>query len=303
MINRRAVTSESDWLSWRRQYLCASEIGAAIGIDPYRSALSVYAEKRGLIMGPEDNGLMRRGRHFEQAAASYFVEEHPGIRVMHPHVFLMDDDNHLGATPDRVAEDPEHPGLINVQLKIVAKPSFERWDGVPPPYYVLQTACENMLLDADRGILACLVVSSYTADLHCFDVPRHAAAEQQIRTIGQEFNQNLLDGRYPAPDYKRDAETIKAMYPNAEPGTVLDLATDNRLGELLPKRAELKARIKADTEAAEEIDTEIRAKLGDAETALLPGWKVTLKDMIRKSYTVAESRSRRLTVTNLDEDN
>jgi predicted phage-related endonuclease len=89
---------------------------------------------------------------------------------------------------------------------------------------------------------------------------------------------------------------IAAMYPASVPAKIIDLSTDNFLPALLAERADIKVREKADKERVEEIDTEIKSKMGDAEEATLPGWKLTWKTQQRKQYTVAASTQRPLRV-------
>jgi putative phage-type endonuclease len=298
-VDRRAVTSRSEWLQWRRGYLCASEIAAVAGYDEYRTALSVYAEKTGLFTSTTDTPTMRRGRNFEDAAVAYLVEERPQLRVINPHVFLMEQDHRLGATPDRLIEDPDRPGITNCQIKTVARPTFEKWDGVAPAGYTLQVAAENMLLDAVHGILCVLVVGTFDAEIAIFDIPRHEAAEAKIREIADEFWYNVDNGLRPAPDYSRDAETIAGLYPKVLETDPLDLSNDNRLPEVLLERARLKKEIEASQAKLASLETEIKAKIGDHEKALLPGWRITWKEQHRKEYIVAATTYRKLTITDL----
>ncbi|WP_042776346.1 YqaJ viral recombinase family protein [Sinorhizobium fredii] len=296
MIERRAITSIQLWLEWRRSFLCASEVAAAAGIDEYRSALALYAEKLGLTSVVE-TPIMRRGRHFEAAAASYLMEERDDWRVQRQHVFIMDTERRLACTPDCLAEVPGYNGICNVQIKTVSQPKFDEWHGVPPVGYTLQVACENMLIDAAHGFLAVLSVSTYEASLHLFDVPRHAGAEEKLAGLADGFWKNIEAARLPKPDYRLDADTIAAMHPHAVKGETIDLSGDNRLAEILPYRLQLKDRLKADGEELQALDAEIREKVGDAEEAQFPGWKITCRDQSRMAYTVPEWRGRVLRVS------
>ncbi|MDX0230322.1 hypothetical protein GOC14_07140 [Sinorhizobium meliloti] len=295
-VKRRAVTTRTQWLEWRRQYLCASEVGAASGFDEFRTALSVYAEKAGLIMNSPDSPLLRRGRNFERAAIAYLSEDYPDWRIVQPHVFLFNDEFRIACTPDAIVEAPEHKGPVNCQIKTVARPSFEKWDGVPPTAYSLQVATENMLIDAAHGILAVLVVGDYSAEIEIFDIPRHEAAEAKIREFSLEFWANLESGKFPPPDFKRDHATIAAMNATGEPDSVIDLSGDNLLGEVLERREALKAEIDQASEELDALTTEIRHKMGAFERGDFPGWKITLKEQVRKSYVVPEWSGRVLRV-------
>lgn len=298
---RRQITSVHDWLLWRREFLCASEVAAAVGFDPYVSALGVYAQKSGMVSVAE-SGPMRRGRHFEPAALAYFAEEHPEFWISRPNTFIMAPAERLACTPDAVLEPKDGPRgeLVNAQIKTISKPVFDKWNGVPPVGYTLQVACENMLMDAARGILVVLVVSNFDAELHTFDIPRHDGAERNIIEAAREFWANMEAGKFPPPDYRRDADVLAAMNPAAEPGTTVDLSNDNRLAEILPIRAKLKADVKISLEELEAIDAEIKEKIGSAETATFPGWRVTYKNQRRKAYTVAESTRRVLNINEVE---
>ena len=242
-VERYPITTRNEWLQWRQGFLGASEVPAAAGLDEYRSPLSLYAEKTGLTSGVAETPAMRRGRLLEGAAIEYLQEEHPDWRIVRPNIFVFEPELGLSCTPDALVELPDAPDeLINCQIKIVSRPRFEDWNGRPPIGYQIQTTCENMLLGAARGILCVLVLTAYDAELHLFDVPRHAEAELRIREIAREFWDNIAAGRRPAADYARDAETIAAMFPPDKAVPVpLDLTGDNRLPTLLEQREKAKA--------------------------------------------------------------
>lgn len=301
-VERRAIASVSQWLEWRREFLCASEIGAAVGIDPYRSALSLYAEKAGLIGGAQETPIMRRGRNFQGAARAYLAEDNPTWRIIDPHVFLFDRDNRLGATPDALIEIPGVEGIVNCQIKTVAKPEFERWHGILPGSYALQVACENLMLDSAYGILCALVVDTYSAAIETFTIERHPGAEQKIVDLAREFWSNVEARKFPAPDFRRDQDTIAEMYARPVEGPPLDLTLDNRIPEVLTERARLKAEIEADVAKVAALDAEIKMRLGEAERAVLPGWKISWKEVHRKEHVVPASTFRRLTVTETRND-
>ena len=300
-VARFPITDRSTWLAWRAHDLTASDIGAAVGLDPYKTPLKLYAEKTGLLMPDPDNPSMRRGRWLEAAVLEAIREENPDWEVRPAKVYLRDEALRLGASPDAIAATDE-PGLTNIQCKVVARPTYEtKWADGPPMNYQLQTLTEGMMLDAARSFVAALVIDTYTAELYLHPVKRHAAAEARVREIVSEFWANVASGRRPAADYQQDAETVRAMFPQSEPEKVLDLSGDSRLPQLLLERGIALAAIKAHQQDVEAIDTEIRDKLGDAEQATLPGWKITWKTQQRKAYTVAETTARPLRVTAIDE--
>jgi predicted phage-related endonuclease len=286
----------------RARVLTASDVGAAAGVDKFKSALDVQLEKMGLKPPQADNAAMRRGRLFEPAVEAYLRDELQGWRFLDPKVFLVDPELRLGATPDRLIEDPDEPGLINCQMKVVARPEFEKWNGEPPLAYQLQVTTESMLLDAHSGLLAVLVVSSYDAELELFTVPRHPAAEEKVREIAREFWARIERNELPKADYARDEEVLKKLYPPSKDVPVpLDLSTDNRIYDLLAMREALKGEIKSCEEQAKALDAEIVDKLKGAELAIADGWKITRRLQHRDAYTVPEADYAVLRVTRTGE--
>lgn len=296
-IERYPVTDRATWLAMRAQDLTASDIGAALGLDPYKSRLAVYAEKTGLLMPQADNNAMRRGRWLEAAVLSAIREQNPDWEIKPASIYLRDPEIRLGATPDALAF-TDKPGVTNVQCKVVNRPAFERdWVDGPPTHYMLQTLAEGMLLRADQSLLAALVIDTYTAELELFDIPRHEAAEARLRQVAVDFWAMVAAGQQPAPDYTRDAEVVNALFPKSSPDVVLDLSTDNRMPELLRERSTVRTILDVETARLGEIDAEIKMKLGEHERAELPGWKISWKTQTRKEHMVAASTFRALRVT------
>lgn len=297
------ITSREAWLVMRRGDLTASDIGAVSGIDPYRSPLAVWAAKSGLTLEDPETNIMRRGRWLEPAVIAALAEEKPDWKVTPAAVYLCDTSIRLGATPDCLAVDRAAPdALINVQLKVVSKPVFDRdWAEGPPLNYRLQALTEAHLAGAARNFLAALVLTTYSADLHLFEVPRHAAAETKIRLLAQKFWEDVAAGRRPPADYRKDGTLLKQLTATVKEDTLLKLSGDNRLPTILAERTELRETMTVASRRIEEIDTELRDKIGDAAGIELPGWRVTNKQQTRAAYQVPERTLRTLRVTQLDQ--
>jgi len=299
MIEWRPITDRSTWLRWRQDYLTASDVAAAAGRSKFKSRAKLFAEKVDGAPASKENGAMKRGRLSEGTALEYLREEKPTWLIARPNVFITNAETRLACTPDAVVTDPARPGTINCQIKTIARPSFDRWDGVPLDY-ILQVACENMLLDAAAGVLCVLVVGTYEDELKLFDIPRHARTEAAIIQIAASFWDDVAAGRRPQPDFTRDADLIAEMFPRPDPAKTIDLSTDNRILEILPLRETLKDTIDGARKELEGLDAEVKFKLGDAEVAELPGWRLTWKLEERKAYTVEASERRVLRVKQIE---
>ena len=308
---RIPIISREQWLTLRQSFITASDVPSICDVG-YRSPLAVYAEKTGLALPPEENDVMRRGRWMEPAVFTALSEEYPTWEIRRAKVFLADKERRLGATPDGVFFDPDRPQSLGlVQTKVVSRPVFHRdWLDDPdnwredrdapahvPTGYQLQTITEAMLAEADRPIVAALVLDTFGAFLRVFDVPRHAPAESTIVERVKEWWLHVDHGAMPPVDPERDAEIIKTLYP-VDDGTEIDLSGDNEILSLVDQRDTTKHVMKADAETVERIDTAIKAKLGAHSYARLSdGRVISWKSQERKAYSVDATSYRVLRVS------
>jgi predicted phage-related endonuclease len=300
MIERRTITSRDEWLTWRKQDVTASVVGALFGVHPYTTSLRIYAEKRGVEFPDADNKTMRRGRWLEPAVATAVEEERPDWKLRAPKVYLRDPDLRLGCTPDYFIDgDPRGLGVL--QCKTVAPSVYARdWLGGSeiPFWIVLQTLTECMLSDAAFGVVAVLLVDPHAMEVAILDVPRHADSELKICARVHEFWQQVAAANEPDPDYERDAEVIKALVPRETSGKKIDLSGNNELIEMLEQRADLKERINQQDAACEAIESRIKHLMQDAEIGNgLADWRITYKSTQRSAYTVPAKTLRILRIT------
>jgi len=293
------------WLALRKSDVTASAVGALFGVHPFTTAAQLYHEKCGLEFDQTTNVRMRRGLRLERAVAEEVAEKRPDWKISAPGLYLRDPDARLGATPDFIIEgDPRGVGIL--QTKTATLKAFKKgWmqgDEVAPPFWIaLQTLTEAMLWGADFAVAAVYIDDPWNDDCHICEVARHPAAEARIRDAVAKFWMDVEFGVEPAVDYARDGELIAALSPDELPAKTIDLTGDNMLPVILAERAKLKDDVDAAQKRLIEIDNEIRAKMGDAAVAHLPGWTITLKRQERRAFTVPASSFRRLNVTDTRE--
>ena len=288
------ATSRADWLALRRRDVTASDVAALFGAHPYRTILQVYADKTGTGTDRGDNAAMRRGRILEPAVAEAWYEER-GERLTKATLYLRSPEHRVGATPDylTIANEP-------VECKTAAPEVFERdWAEGPPLAYVLQCLVQVYLTGAPRGWIA-LMIDNRAKDFFVFDVPRNDAAWERIIAAAAVFWRAVDAGEMPAVDYSRDAAAIKALYPR-DNGATVDLSGDNMLPEMLAERARLKDEVAEREDRLEAIDTEIKAKMGEAATGTLDGYRITYKLQNRKEVVIPATSYRVLRITKLKE--
>ncbi len=299
-------TSTEEWLEIRARFndVTASTIGALFGLHPHMTLAKLYALKAGLVTDDQKtNTAMRRGHALEEHVARVVAKMHPEWTVVHNDFYLHDPERRLGATPDYfIRKEGDEYGVL--QIKTVSESAYRKhWaDATPPTWIGLQAATEMMLANASFGVVAVMRVGEWAAfdEVELFDVPRHRRAEQRILDTVKAFWASVAADIEPSIDYERDADLIALLYPHETPGKTVDLSTDNSILDVLADRARLKAEIAVAERALKICDTEIKAKMGDAEIALLPDWRITLKTVDRKGFTVDPTSFRQLVCKRVD---
>ena len=106
--------AREDWLEARHDGIGGSDAAAIIGVDPYKSALEVYADKLGLTDGKKDTEAMAWGRRLEPLVAEAYGEETGRDLIDHGvHFFQSDQHPFLRASIDREIISPV--GLLSIK--------------------------------------------------------------------------------------------------------------------------------------------------------------------------------------------
>jgi len=290
-----------EWRELRRKHVTASILGAlpAFHCHDYRTPLRIYMEKRGLEIPERETKVMRSGRIFESSVSKAVAEERPEWHLEQVGAYYFDEDTRTGATPDYfIFGDPRGRGVL--QAKTVDREKYEvDWlNGTLAPRWIeLQVRLETMMTGAHFGAIAALTIERYDPKLGLIDVPRDAAAEEEIKEAIRSFWHDVEVGNEPDPIFGDDSEIIKRLTDKESAGAVLDARGHNDLPELLAQRAALKARMRKDDERCVEIDDEIRFRMGTAEKIVgLKGWSVTYRTRHVAGYTVEPRTGRQLDI-------
>ena len=158
-IQQYTIVTREGWLKKRFLYTTASVAAALPAIDrhPYITPLRLYLEKSGVEFPERDTGPKEMGRRLEAVVAEIVSERRPDWELENPNTFYFDDDEGLGATPDRIIHnDPQGLGIL--QIKTTRPDTFEHaWDkGRDVPFFiVVQTQVEMWAVGSrvrgDRG--------------------------------------------------------------------------------------------------------------------------------------------------------
>jgi putative phage-type endonuclease len=296
------ITNRADWLALRKSDVTASEVPALFGLSKFTSALQVYADKTGAGKGYGDNASMRAGRIMEAAIAAAVREEKPEWRVEKAEHYYRDEQHRIGATPDyfRVLKDAME--IEPIECKFVQPHIFAKdWQQGPPLMYILQTLVQIYLTEAKRGWIA-VMIDNRAKDVNIYEVPRDDKAWERIKGGVARFWGDVAKGTIPGPDYLRDGNALKEIYPPDPKAAPLDLTGNEEVTDLLMSREHIVMQMKAMESEKEQVDARLIDYMRTAPAAIADGYSITYKNQTRKAYTIPETTFPVLRVTKTKEE-
>ena len=298
----RQIESTGAWLDWRREDLTASRIPALWNLHPYLSREQLADIMRATTSAgsgtPPDNSAMRRGRIFEAAVAAAIAEERPEWTLTKASTYHRIPSLRVGCTPDYFATStlPKEPGRGIIQIKTAAPRVWERWQGRAPLPYIIQTLTEAVVCDCAWAWLVIMVMSD-SYPVHYFSVARHAEAETRILVAATKWWAAYDAGELPGT--AAGAAELEAAF---DDGSHVDLSDNNYLVNMLPERDRLKAEVSKAEKHIADIDAALKAAMGSAATAWLPGYNISWKTQHRRETVIAARDIRVLRVRAVSED-
>jgi putative phage-type endonuclease len=279
-----AESERKAWLRWRRQGIGGSDAAAIVGLDPFKSAMSVWLSKVtdvGDDSEEDRSGPMHWGKRLEPVIIEEFKDQTGLIvtdqqaRMEHPTLPYM------RATIDGLVRNPDDPfehkdgssmalGLYEAKT---ASRGANRWqdaDGnfIVPEHVQVQVQHNLAVTGYDVAWVAALLLSP-VPDLKIFPVERDEAAITMLYEYEAEFWRMVQERRPPSVD--GSDETSQALRRAYAKPTKTAVALDEDQAALLvmwstSKQLEVEAH--ASLQSAENA---IMAIMGDAEEATVNG--------------------------------
>ena len=284
------------WLEMRRQGIGGSDAAAILGLNPWKSALSVYYEKAHGTETPESLA-MELGRELEPFLRRKFarwLKEQEGFSVAVQEVpFMLQHPDHpiLLANLDGCFEHPEL-GPCGLELKTAGEFMRAAWDGddIPDPCYI-QVQHYMAVTGLGHFYVAYLIGNR---EFGAARVPRNETVIGELVPRLREFWETYVLGKItPAPaGLACDTEILKGLYPREE-GYTISLPDYQDKYDTYKALKQDEKRIQLELEA---IRQHFMAAMGEAQTALVGRHKVTWKTVERRGYTVAPSSYRQLRI-------
>jgi putative phage-type endonuclease len=282
------------WLEERKRGLGASDVSAALGINPWKSAFALWAEKCDLLPSEDlaaENEAVDWGLTLEAPIARKFGErtgrivELPETPTLAVHESLP----FLRCTLDAVQY--RHPGddAGDLQIKTTSAFNAAEWaGGAVPLVYQVQVAFELFVTGMSWGSIACLVGGQRLvwADIQRDDAFIEAALPHLEAFWGH------VESRTPPPvdASPATAKILQKLHPEDSGETIeLPAESDAWHAELVAA----KEKIKAYEELKTLNENRLKAAIGAATFGQLPsGIRYSFKTQTRAAHEVKASTFR-----------
>ena len=256
MINEIAYKNREEWLSLRKGYIGGSDAGAVIGLNPYKSAYALWAEKTGKLPEFEGNIITRVGSYLEDLVAQMFMED-TGKKVRRKNRMLVNDEYPFAcADVDRmvVGED----SLLEIKTTN-SFPVIKRFkNGEYPETWYAQMMHYLAVSGLKKAYLAVLIECR---DFKVFELDRDEDEIAALMAAEKEFWNCVTTNTPPATDGAAStSETLSTLYPNSTGDTVSLVAYESELNQYIALSSQIK-----DLEAQkEEVANKVKAFMNEA---------------------------------------
>ena len=271
----------------RRTYIGGSDTAAILGVSPWKSKFALYQEKIGewqQEIKPEKERIFARGKRWEPIVIEMLIDELEDrghdVQVAGRNNRIKDSEHDfLAAEIDlELIVDGE---LINGEMKTVHPFASKDWgeqgtDEIPL-YYTAQVLHGQMVTRRKKTVVAALIGAD---DLRVHFVDRDEEMIRIIRAREIEFWNNVQNRIAPDPVTDDD---ICRLYRH-DCGEILE--ADQELLDLVAQASNTKSDLKAAETRLEVLQTQIKARMGEAALLMYNGQKlVTWKNNKDSSKT------------------
>jgi len=289
MSNKKTI----NWLKERKKMLTASDIGAVLGLSPFRTNLDVYIDKVSSEVEELEGVQLQFGHDVETAIANMYAYQ-TGFIVKDLGDFELTkhpDFNYIGATLDRTYQKTKDDKPKPLELKsVLSGVSLEAWVDNPPLYNQIQVQTQCACTGADEGRLVGLFLGYRLGEA---EIKFNSPFWDSILPVLDEFwNYNVKNKIPPCLiEHKKGLDSVKKLYPisNGNTAKLLDkIELVNEWESAKKQRTELNKTIKS-------LETNLRSDMKSNEFGDLgDGSFLVLKETHRKESIIKASSFRTL---------
>ncbi|WP_195395357.1 YqaJ viral recombinase family protein [Holdemania sp. 1001302B_160321_E10] len=283
VIKLKIPGTREEWLKDRNKGIGGSDAGSVLGLNPWKSAYTLWCEKTGKITNNEDNEAMRQGRDLEEYVAYRFTEE-TGKKVRKSNFsyqrkdypFMLANVDRIIVGENAILECKTASALTRVQYK----------KGEIPDNYYAQCVHYMATTGADRVYIAILVLGK---GFYWYVVERDEEAINALISAEKMFWDYVVNDEEPPIDGSEStSNTLLQRYP--EGYGAIDLFGRE---EIISSIRDLEKSKKSMEKQIDKLKNELKKDLGDHEYGQINNYKVCWKtakqnridtETLRKKY-------------------
>ena len=274
-ITKVKTANHEEWLKLRSKYIGGSDAAAVVGLNPYSSAYSLWAEKTGRISSFNGNLATEVGTFLENFVAEKF-EEMTGKKVRKSNQSFFNSDYPFAiANIDReiIGED------AGLEIKTTSELNLKKFkNGDYPANYYAQMVHYLAVTGKKRWYLAVLVGNR---ELLWFTLERDEDEINALMKAEEEFWNFVKNDIPPPPDGTRPtSETIKSLYSESNQNVADLFGYKSDIEEFL----RLESQIKDLEILRDEAANRIKSFMQDSESGVCNRFKVSWKTASRSNF-------------------
>lgn len=274
-ITKQKTNSHEEWISLRSKYIGGSDAAAVVGLNPFSSPYSLWAEKTGKTPPFSGNLSTEVGTFLEEFVAKKFEEE-TGKKVRRCNMSVLNDTYPWAiANIDREIVG-ENAGL---EIKTTSQLNIKKFgSGEYPANYYCQMVHYLAVTGKAKWYLAVLIGNR---EFRWFVVDRDQAEIDALMNAEREFWTHVKDNTPPPVDgTNASADAINSIFPiDTEESVDLSRCTDD-----IEEYISLGLRIKELESIREERANRIKAHMGEARFGIHEKYSVQWKSSAKKIF-------------------
>ena len=205
-----AETGSEDWAFSRQFGIGGSEVSSILGLNSYKSAYTLWAEKTGLVTPDKVEGwAVRLGVELEEPILKMWAEDNPEYEVFLSGTYSWNDETFMQASPDALARHRTSGEWIIIE----AKTARYGWSGTPVGYRA-QVFHYMTVLGIYRSVVIGIVGWDWFEewiDYEGFEASAQTLAITEFWKLVESKSRPQFDGS------DSTYETVRKLHPDIDP--------------------------------------------------------------------------------------
>lgn len=270
----------ADWLAIRKQGIGGSDAAAAVGLNPYQSALELWMRKTGrdgLLPSPDPDDIrspLYWGTLLEPKVAEAYAQV-TGNKVRRVHAVLQ----HPDADKDWMLANLDYsvvgnPAVQILECKTAGRNGAHLWDEGVPEYVQCQVQHQLAVTGKSAADVAVLICGQ---ELQIHRIERDEAVIERLIALERAFWKRVVQDIPPQADGSESADqALRRLYPQ-DNGETLNLSREADLNDHFQELLTLRQRLTEFFEREAVLKQSIQQRMGEATWARFAEGQVSWK--------------------------